>query len=111
MICSKIIFRIPSIEKKLDGKTRGIIHSKIIVADKYGRFDKKLIYLAESSVWKNANFRKHFYIGSANLGSRGASWTKEVGVLVTNCPDLGVDASKLVQLYWELGNLKDVPKK
>jgi hypothetical protein len=33
----KVEIAIPNIERKIDGKTRGIIHSKIIVADKYVR--------------------------------------------------------------------------
>ena len=56
-------------------------------------------------------FRKHFYMGSANIGSRGASWTKELGVLVTNCPALGADASKLIQLYWDIYSMDKLPAK
>ena len=48
-------------------------------------------------------FRKHFYLGSANLSDRGLTKTKEMGVLVTNCPTLAEDAAILFDVYWELG--------
>ncbi len=50
-------------------------------------------------------------MGSANIGSRGASWTKELGVLVTNCPALGADASKLIQLYWDINSMDQLPSR
>ena len=49
-------------------------------------------------------------MGSANVGSRGSSWTKEVGLLVTNCPKLAVDAKKIFNLYWSVDGLKSLPK-
>ena len=66
----------------------GVLHSKLLVAD-----------------------RKHFYLGSANLSDRGLTKTKEMGILVTNCPELADDAAKLFDVYWELGGLQNVPKK
>ncbi len=50
-------------------------------------------------------------MGSANIGSRGASWTKELGVLVTNCPAMGADASKLIQLYWDINSMDQLPSR
>ena len=55
--------------------------------------------------------RTHFYMGSANIGSRGSSWTKEIGMLVKFCPKLGVDARKIFDLYWNIDDKKDLPKK
>ena len=55
--------------------------------------------------------RTHFYMGSANIGSRGSSWTKELGMLVKHCPKLGVDARKIFDLYWSINGLKELPKK
>ncbi len=63
------------------------MHSKLLVAD-----------------------RKHFYLGSANLSDRGLTKTKEMGVLVSNCPRLAEDAAKLFEVYWELGGRKNIPK-
>ena len=53
--------------------------------------------------------REHFYIGSANIGSRGASWTKELGVLATNCSQLARDARKIIDLYWSVDGLGTLP--
>ncbi len=50
-------------------------------------------------------------MGSANIGSRGTSWTKELGMLVTNCPALGDDARKIFDLYWHIDGMKELPKK
>jgi hypothetical protein len=43
----------------------------------------------------------------ANLDTR----TKEVGVLVMNCPRLAEDAANLFDVYWELGKTNRVPKR
>jgi len=45
----------------------------------------------------------HMYLGSANLDWRSLTQTKELGILVENCPTLGQDAEKLFQVYWALG--------
>lgn len=50
-------------------------------------------------------------MGSANLGSRGTSWTKELGMMVTNCPKLGEDARKIFDLYWSIDGLDKLPTK
>lgn len=68
-------------------KGGGVLHSKLLVAD-----------------------RKHFYLGSANLSDRGLTKTKEMGILVTNCPALAEDAAKLFDVYWELGGRGSIPK-
>lgn len=68
-------------------KGGGVLHSKLLVAD-----------------------RKHFYLGSANLSDRGLTKTKEMGILVRNCPSLASDAAKLFDVYWELGGRKAIPK-
>ena len=59
----------------------------------------------------NLHFRKHFYLGSANLSDRGLTRTKEMGVLVTNCPRLASDAAKLFEVYWELARRGTVPSR
>jgi len=51
-----------------------------------------------SSIVFCLTFRKHFYIGSANLGNRGTTKTKEVGAYVRDCPTLGV---KLINILLE----------
>ena len=53
----------------------GVLHSKLLIAD-----------------------RKHFYLGSANLSDRGLTRTKEMGVLITNCPNIAQDAAKLFEV-------------
>jgi len=75
-----------------------------------GRWDSEILMMIRQYFSIYA-CRKHFYIGSANIGSRGASWTKELGVLVTNCPALGEDASKLIQLYWDIYAMDQLPSK
>ena len=55
-------------------------------------------------------FRRNFYIGSANLGNRGTTKTKEVGVLVRDCPALGDDAGKIFDIYWSVYGLRSLPK-
>ena len=69
-------------------KGGGVLHSKLLVAD-----------------------RKHFYLGSANLSDRGLTKTKEMGILVRNCPVLAEDAAKLFDVYWEMGGVPKIPKK
>ncbi|XP_005111969.1 5'-3' exonuclease PLD3 isoform X2 [Aplysia californica] len=54
---------------------------------------------------------QHMYLGSANMDWRSYTQTKELGVLVENCPCLGKDAEKLFQVYWYLGKPDaEVPK-
>ena len=65
----------------------GVLHSKLLVAD-----------------------RRHFYVGSANLSDRGLTKTKEMGLLVTNCPTLAEDAAKLFEVYWHMGGTNRIPK-
>ena len=65
----------------------GVLHSKLLVAD-----------------------RRHFYVGSANLSDRGLTKTKEMGLLVTNCPALAEDAAKLFEVYWHMGGTSRIPK-
>ena len=55
--------------------------------------------------------RRHMYLGSANVGSRSERFTKELGIFITNCPSLAEDATKLFQMYWDLDNLEELPKK
>ena len=50
-------------------------------------------------------------VGSANLGSRCTTRTKELGILITHCPALARDAFKQWILYWNLHGIKSIPKK
>lgn len=50
-------------------------------------------------------------MGSANLGTRGTSFTKELGMFVQNCSKLAEDARKIFDLYWSIDGLKNLPKK
>ena len=61
-------------------------------------------------MWKFYSFSKHFYLGSANVGTRGTTLTKELGMFVKNCPILGQDARKLFDVYWSVDGLKELPK-
>ena len=56
------------------------------------------------------HFRKHFYLGSANIGTRGTTFTKELGMFVKNCPILAQDARHIFDLYWSIDGLKELPK-
>ncbi|XP_055880137.1 5'-3' exonuclease PLD3-like [Biomphalaria glabrata] len=53
--------------------------------------------------------QKHVYIGSSNLDWRSYTQTKETGVLIENCPSLGLDVSKIFEVYWYLGNKNILP--
>ncbi|VDM50343.1 unnamed protein product [Toxocara canis] len=46
---------------------------------------------------------KHLYIGSANIDWRALTQVKELGIAVFNCPCLANDASKLFDVYWQMG--------
>ncbi|CAG5131316.1 unnamed protein product [Candidula unifasciata] len=46
----------------------------------------------------------HVYIGSGNFDWRSYTQTKELGVLIEDCPCLGADAEKLFEVYWYLGS-------
>ncbi|KAK6759113.1 hypothetical protein RB195_016372 [Necator americanus] len=46
---------------------------------------------------------KHLYIGSANFDWRALTQVRELGLAVFNCPCLGNDLKKLLQIYWEMG--------
>lgn len=52
---------------------------------------------------------KHFYVGSANFDWRSLTQVKELGVLVTDCPCLAEDMSKIWSVYWALGGRDSVP--
>ena len=54
---------------------------------------------------------KHFYLGSANFGTRGVSYTKELGILVKDCALLGEDARKIFDLYRSIDGVKKLPRK
>ena len=56
------------------------------------------------------SFSKHFYLGSANIGSRGTTWTKEIGMLIKDCPTFASDAKKILDLYWIIHGMKKLPK-
>ena len=43
------------------------------------------------------------------MSDRGLTKTKEVGVLVMNCPRLAEDAALLFEVYWELGKTDKLP--
>ena len=43
------------------------------------------------------------------MSDRGLTKTKEVGVLVMNCPRLAEDAALLFEVYWELGKTDKIP--
>ncbi|XP_059167451.1 5'-3' exonuclease PLD3-like isoform X2 [Physella acuta] len=53
--------------------------------------------------------QQHVYIGSGNFDWRSYTQTKETGVLIEDCPELGEDADKIFQVYWMLGTLKVIP--
>ncbi|CAD6186880.1 unnamed protein product [Caenorhabditis auriculariae] len=46
---------------------------------------------------------KHIYIGSANFDWRSLTQVKELGVAVFNCPCVGEDLQKLLEIYWTMG--------
>ena len=53
--------------------------------------------------------KKHFYLGSANFGTRGTTFTKELGMLVKDCPLLAQDARKIFDLYKSVDGVKALP--
>ena len=38
------------------------------------------------------------------------TYTKELGIVVRNCPVLGQDARKILDLYWSIEGLKTLPR-
>ncbi|XP_051506563.1 5'-3' exonuclease PLD3-like isoform X2 [Myxocyprinus asiaticus] len=68
----------------LQSITGGILHTKLWVVDK-----------------------KHMYIGSANMDWRSLTQVKEVGVSVEDCSCLAQDASRIFDIYWEIGAQKN----
>ena len=50
-------------------------------------------------------------MGSANFGTRGVSYTKELGILVKDCALLGEDARKIFELYRSIDGVKKLPRK
>ena len=50
-------------------------------------------------------------MGSANFGTRGVSYTKELGILVKDCALLGEDARKIFDLYRSIDGVKKLPRK
>ena len=59
----------------------------------------------------NLYYRKHFYLGSANFGTRGTSFTKELGILVKDCSELGEDARKIFDLYKSIDGVSKLPRR
>ncbi|KAK2891277.1 hypothetical protein Q8A67_013920 [Cirrhinus molitorella] len=68
----------------LQSITGGILHTKLWVVDK-----------------------KHMYLGSANMDWRSLSQVKEVGVSVEDCSCLAQDASRIFDVYWDVGAQKN----
>ncbi|RXN35225.1 phospholipase D3-like isoform X2 [Labeo rohita] len=68
----------------LQSVTGGILHTKLWVVDK-----------------------KHVYLGSANMDWRSLTQVKEVGVSVEDCSCLAQDASRIFDVYWEVGAQKN----
>ncbi|XP_052005545.1 5'-3' exonuclease PLD3-like [Xyrauchen texanus] len=68
----------------LQSFTGGILHTKLWVVDK-----------------------KHMYVGSANMDWRSLTQVKEVGVSVEDCSCLAQDASRIFDIYWEIGAQKN----
>ncbi|XP_059377312.1 5'-3' exonuclease PLD3-like isoform X2 [Carassius carassius] len=68
----------------LQGITGGILHTKLWVVDK-----------------------KHMYLGSANMDWRSLTQVKEVGVSVEDCSCLAQDASRIFDMYWDIGAQKN----
>uniref|UniRef100_A0A914CJI2 PLD phosphodiesterase domain-containing protein n=1 Tax=Acrobeloides nanus TaxID=290746 RepID=A0A914CJI2_9BILA len=58
----------------------GILHTKAIVVD-----------------------RKHFYVGSANMVLWSLTQRRELGIAVFDCPCLGEDIAKILDIYWQIG--------
>ena len=50
-------------------------------------------------------------MGSANFGTRGVSYTKELGIFVKDCALLGEDARKIFELYRSIDGVKKLPRK
>ena len=85
---SKVEVRAPDVNGKTCPPWKyGILHSKFMVVD-----------------------QKHLYLGSANFGSRGTTYTKELGILVKHCPYLAKDLLKIFQLYWSIDGLQKLPE-
>ncbi|XP_067312732.1 5'-3' exonuclease PLD3 isoform X2 [Pseudorasbora parva] len=68
----------------LQSITGGILHTKLWVVDK-----------------------KHMYLGSANMDWRSLTQVKEVGVAVEDCSCLAQDASRIFDVYWDIGAQKN----
>ncbi|XP_042626282.1 5'-3' exonuclease PLD3-like isoform X2 [Cyprinus carpio] len=68
----------------LQSITGGILHTKLWVVDK-----------------------KHMYLGSANMDWRSLTQVKEVGVSVEDCSCLAQDASRIFDVYWDIGAQKN----
>ncbi|XP_077092096.1 5'-3' exonuclease PLD3 isoform X2 [Siphateles boraxobius] len=68
----------------LQSITGGILHTKLWVVDK-----------------------KHMYLGSANMDWRSLTQVKEVGVTVEDCSCLAQDASRIFDVYWDIGAQKN----
>ncbi|XP_073676912.1 5'-3' exonuclease PLD3 [Garra rufa] len=68
----------------LQSITGGILHTKLWVVDK-----------------------KHIYLGSANMDWRSLTQVKEVGVSVEDCSCLAQDASRIFDMYWDIGAQKN----
>lgn len=68
----------------LQSITGGILHTKLWVVDK-----------------------KHVYLGSANMDWRSLTQVKEVGVALEDCGCLAQDASRIFDVYWDIGAQKN----
>jgi phospholipase D3/4 len=44
---------------------------------------------------------RHLYVGSANMDWKSIAQVKEMGVVVEDCPELAVDASKYFEAWWK----------
>ena len=53
--------------------------------------------------------RIHIYLGSANMDWKSLSQVKELGVVVMENADIGIDASNLFESWWQWTNLNTSP--
>ncbi|KAI1294785.1 5'-3' exonuclease PLD3 [Halotydeus destructor] len=53
--------------------------------------------------------RQSFHVGSASMDWRSLTQTKELGLLVTRCPQLAEDLSQVFETFWYLGSVDQLP--
>ena len=77
---NQVKFRTPSIAGLTNSNvTENVLHSKMMISD-----------------------NQNIYLGSANLGGRCTTRTKELGILITNCPALArVKQTLFVLIFFE----------